>query len=71
MTVDLNAAATFLHANARVLERRRFEHLFEGGPKAPVLDALRAYGNDDGGFGHAIEPDMRAPTRRRRFRRTA
>ena len=62
MTVDLNAAATFLHANARVLERRRFEHLFEGGPKEPVLDALRAYRNDDGGFGHAIEPDMRAPT---------
>jgi hypothetical protein len=62
MTVDLNAAATFLHAHARVLERRRFAHLFEGGPVKPVLDALRAYRNDDGGFGHAIEPDMRAPS---------
>ncbi len=62
MTVDLNAATTFLHANARVLERRRFEHLFEGAPYEPVLHALRAYRNDDGGFGHAIEPDMRAPT---------
>lgn len=61
MTVDLNAARTFLHANARVLERRRFGHLFEGGAKEPVLDALRAHRNDDGGFGHAIEPDMRAP----------
>jgi hypothetical protein len=58
---DFNAAATFIHANARVLERRRFEHLFEGGPAEPVLHALRAYRNDDGGFGHAIEPDMRAP----------
>lgn len=61
MTVDLNAAKTFLHSHARVLERRRFEHLFEGAPKEPVLHALRAYRNDDGGFGHAIEPDMRAP----------
>ena len=62
MTVDLSAAATFLHANARVLERRRYAHLFEDAPKEPVLHALRAYRNDDGGFGHAIEPDMRAPT---------
>lgn len=62
MTVDLNAARTFLHANARVLERRRYAHRFEGGPAEPVLHALRAYRNDDGGFGHALEPDMRAPT---------
>jgi hypothetical protein len=62
MTVDLNAASTFLDANARVLERRRFAHLFEGASAEPVLHALRAYRNDDGGFGHAIEPDMRAPT---------
>jgi hypothetical protein len=62
MTVDLNAARDFLHANARVLERRRFAHGFDGGPVEPVLHALRAHRNDDGGFGHAIEPDMRAPT---------
>jgi hypothetical protein len=61
MSIDLDAARTFLHANARVLERRRYEHLFEGGPAEPVLDALRAHRNADGGFGHAIEPDMRAP----------
>ncbi len=61
MTVDLNAATTFLYATARVLERRRFAHLFEGAPAEPVLHALKAYRNDDGGFGHAVEPDMRAP----------
>jgi hypothetical protein len=60
--MNLDAARTFLHANARVLERRRFDHRFDGGPKEPVLHALRAHRNDDGGFGHAIEPDMRAPT---------
>jgi hypothetical protein len=62
MTVDLSTAERFLHANARVLERRRFAHLFQGADAEPVLDAVRAYRNDDGGFGHAIEPDMRAPT---------
>ena len=62
MTADLSAAATFLHDNARVLERRRFDHLFHGGSADAVVHALRAYRNDDGGFGHAIEPDMRAPS---------
>lgn len=47
--------------SARVLERRRFEHLFRGGPAAPVIDALRAYQTPDGGFGHGIEPDYRGP----------
>jgi hypothetical protein len=61
MTVDLNAATTFLYATARVLERRRFAHLFEGAPAEPVIDAVKAFRNDDGGFGHAIEPDMRSP----------
>jgi hypothetical protein len=59
--MNLDAARSFLYAHARVLERRRFEHGFDGGPEEPVLDAIRAFRNDDGGFGHAIEPDMRAP----------
>jgi hypothetical protein len=62
MTVDLNAVSAFLHSTARVLERRRFAHVFEGAGADPVLHALRAHRNDDGGFGHALEPDMRAPT---------
>jgi hypothetical protein len=62
MTVDLNAAEAFLHANARLLERRRFACLFEDASPEPVVQVLRAYRNPDGGFGHAIEPDMRAPT---------
>jgi hypothetical protein len=46
---------------ARVLERVRFSYLFRAGDGAPVLAALRAYRNADGGFGHAIEPDFRGP----------
>ena len=60
-TPDFNAAVAFIAANARVLDRRRFQRLFEDGPVAPVRDAVAAYRNDDGGFGHALEPDCRAP----------
>src|SRR5712691_1672745 len=58
---DLHAAAVFVAANARVLDRRRFQRLFEDGPAQPVRDAVAAYRNEDGGFGHALEPDCRAP----------
>jgi hypothetical protein len=61
ITPDFDAAAAFVAANARVLDRRRFQRLFEDGPTAPVQDAVAAYRNDDGGFGHALEPDCRAP----------
>jgi hypothetical protein len=61
MTVDLQAAQTFIHTSARLLERHRFAHFLDGAPPEPVVQALRAYRNPDGGFGHAIEPDMRAP----------
>src|SRR6201987_2077502 len=60
-TPDFSVATAFVAANARVLDRRRFERLFEDGPAAPVRDAVAAYRNDDGGFGHALEPDCRAP----------
>jgi hypothetical protein len=57
-TPDFDAAADFL-AGARVLDRRVFERLFSGGPAEPVRDAVAAYRNADGGFGHALEPDLR------------
>jgi len=60
-TPDINAAASFIAANARVLDRRRFQRLFQGGAAGPVRDAVAAYRNDDGGFGHGLEPDGRAP----------
>ena len=58
---DLAAAARFLAGHARVLDRRRFARLFEGGAAEPVRDAVAAYANPDGGFGHALEPDGRTP----------
>jgi hypothetical protein len=60
-TPDINAAAAFVAGNARVLDRRRFQRLFEDGAAEPVRAAVAAYRNDDGGFGHGLEPDCRAP----------
>ena len=60
-TPDLDAAARFLAERGRVLDRRRFEHAFADGPAVAVRDAVAAYRNADGGFGHALEPDCRAP----------
>jgi hypothetical protein len=57
----LDAARTFVAANARVLDRRRFDRLFDGGEAGPVRDAVAAHRNPDGGFGHALEPDGRCP----------
>jgi len=58
---DFDAAATFIAGHARVVDRRRFGRLFGGGAAGPVRDAVAAYRNDDGGFGHGLEPDCRAP----------
>jgi hypothetical protein len=58
---DIDAAEQFIAAHGRVLERRRFERLFRGGEARPVRDAVAAYRNPDGGFGHGLEPDARSP----------
>jgi hypothetical protein len=58
----LDRAAEFLWTHGRLLERRLFEHAFGGGDAAALVEALRAYRNADGGFGHALEPDLRTPT---------
>ena len=58
---QLAAARSFMAGHARILDRRRFELLFDDGDAEPVLAALRAYHNADGGFGHGLEPDLRAP----------
>jgi hypothetical protein len=59
---DLAAARQFVHSHARLLERRRFEYLHgdaQSDPE-PVLRAVEAYKNADGGFG-LLEPDLRTP----------
>ena len=54
-------AADYLRNEARPLERALFAYHFEGRGRTAVLAALVPYQNADGGFGRALEPDMRAP----------
>ncbi len=54
-------AERFVWLTARVLEQRLFAHHFRDGGADPVETALDAYRNDDGGYGHALEPDLRGP----------
>ncbi|MEU8734801.1 hypothetical protein AB0C68_36230 [Streptomyces tendae] len=57
----LARAEHFVWLTARVLEQRLFAHHFRGGDPDPVETALEAYRNEDGGYGHALEPDLRGP----------
>ncbi|MFC5724715.1 hypothetical protein ACFP1Z_31660 [Streptomyces gamaensis] len=54
-------AERFVWLTARVLEQRRFAFHFLGGSADAVEAALTAYRGDDGGYGHALEPDLRGP----------
>jgi GNAT superfamily N-acetyltransferase len=61
MSVDLETAERFILCDARLLDRHRLATMLHGASVQPVLEALRAYRNADGGFGHALEPDVRGP----------
>lgn len=55
------AAERFLLEEARLLERRLFEAFFSAGDPGAVSAVLLGYLNEDGGFGHALEPNTRCP----------
>ncbi|MFI9644687.1 hypothetical protein ACIHAA_00100 [Streptomyces sp. NPDC052040] len=57
----LSRAGQFVWLTARVLEQHRFAYHFLGGGADPVDNALTAYRTEDGGYGHALEPDLRGP----------
>src|SRR5689334_20636599 len=57
----LARAEHFVWLTARVLEQHRFAYHFLGGGADPVDTALAAYRNEDEGYGHALEPDLRGP----------
>ena len=55
-------ARRFLQGEARPLERALFAFRFEGGASERVLAELARFANEDGGFGNALEPDVRTPS---------
>lgn len=65
MTFDVAAARNFLRTHARVIEVRLAELFFDtptdATPALAALSALAGYRNADGGMGHGLEPDVRAP----------
>ncbi|HEY6737560.1 MAG TPA: hypothetical protein VI076_01820, partial [Actinopolymorphaceae bacterium] len=60
--VDVERARRFLATHGRVLDRRRFDLALGTGSAAAALAALEAYGNEDGGYGAGLEPDLRSVT---------
>ena len=60
METMLEKGSAFIWQNARLLERAVFAYHFLNGSPSQILKALAAYQNEDGGFGHALEPDLRA-----------
>lgn len=54
---DFIEIQSWITRNARPLEYALWKFHFEGGSVDDVLMALVAFQNDDGGFGHTLEPD--------------
>ncbi len=57
----LNLARSYIYRHGRLLERKRYEYHFSGGSREAVLEVLRGYQNEDGGFGNGLEMDMMCP----------
>jgi hypothetical protein len=55
-------ARGFIETNARPLERALFDLRFGDGGSERVIEELARFANQDGGFGHALEPDVRTPS---------
>ena len=51
----------WIYRHARPLDIARWQYHFENGSKDNVIKALSFYQNNDGGFGHALEPDSWNP----------
>ena len=54
-------ARAFIFEHGRPLEQAKYTVIFEHSPVERIWDALAAFQNADGGFGHGMEPDLRLP----------
>ncbi|KMJ58315.1 hypothetical protein AB685_10425 [Bacillus sp. LL01] len=61
MTINLKKARDFIYLNGALWEKALYRHLFEGGPISHFHNALKSYKNDDNGFGHGFEYDIKCP----------
>lgn len=59
--LDLKALVEKILSYARPLEKARIQHLLFDGSSELVIQELLQFQNEDGGFGHALEPDLWNP----------
>ena len=57
----IEKSVDYLIKHGRPLEKALMEFKFNDGSPNLVIEALRYYQNEDGGFGKALEPDLRCP----------
>ncbi|QVK19091.1 hypothetical protein KHQ81_05135 [Mycoplasmatota bacterium] len=57
----LNQCGDFILKEGRLLEKELYKHFFIEDNTQNVLQALLKYQNEDGGFGHGLEPDALLP----------
>ena len=58
---NMERAGAFIHSAARPLEQALFAYYFHAGTPEEVYAQLAHFQNPDGGFGRALEPDLRLP----------
>jgi hypothetical protein len=58
---QFDSARAFLLDKARPVERALFRCIFESGPIGDVTQAMSEFQNEDGGYGHGLEADLRTP----------
>lgn len=61
MTISVRKARDYVFGSGTLFERSLFSYVFEGGALARVHQCLLAYKNPDGGWGHGLEHDLKAP----------
>src|SRR5438034_5632519 len=61
MGISIDRARDFVYQSGVLWERELFGWLFEGGARERVLASLGQHQNADGGWGNALEHDVRTP----------
>jgi hypothetical protein len=60
--VSVDNARCFVHAHGNLWERALWDYLFAGGSLERVHTCLIPYKNEDGGWGHGLEHDIKTPS---------
>ncbi|MGM0640325.1 MAG: hypothetical protein ACQESN_02730 [Thermotogota bacterium] len=59
--MNLNLVKRNIKELGRDLEYYRYLYFYENGKSIDIINELEKYQNEDGGFGNALEPDIRMP----------